>query len=57
MEVDEVGACRHGTRHKMCDGNLGALGEGAIGEIEEWSGRTRRRLLVQRSYALEWMLG
>ena len=37
MKVGEVMVCRCGTKHEMSDGDLGA-----IGEIEEWFGRTAR---------------
>ena len=52
MEVGEVVVCRRGTKHEMSDDN-----SGAIGEIEEWFGRTRRRSLAQRNYVLERILG
>ena len=44
--------CRRGTKHKMSDGDLGA-----IGEIEEWFGRTRQRSLAQRNCVIERILG
>ena len=41
----------HDTKHEMSDGD-----SGAICEIEEWFGRTRRRSLAQRNCVLEWIL-
>ena len=45
-------ACRRRAKHEMYDGD-----PGAIGEIEEWLRRTRRRVLAQRSDVLERMMG